>query len=96
MAADEEEGLGPVTMEEWQAYVKGLNDDQELYDVAIGAGTLKFGQKLLAEGYQAEDVTAIRTMIAQKLVEAEIAPPTRVGGCVVDYRDLLPKGSFAF
>jgi len=85
----------PVTMGEWAAYVEGLSNDEELYEIAMAAGTVKFGRKLLDEGYPASDITAIRTMIAQKLLEQEIAPPTRVGGCQIDYRALLP-GQFKF
>lgn len=94
--AEDTQELGPVTLEEWQTYVDGLTDDQELHDVAIGAGTLAFGRKLLAEGYSAADVTTIRTMIAKKMADEGLAPPTRVAGCVVDYRDLVPKGTFTF
>lgn len=85
----------PVTMEEWESYVDGLSNDEELYEIAMAAGTIKFGQKLLDEGYPATDITAIRTMLAKKLLEKEIAPPTRVGGCMIDYRALLP-GQFKF
>lgn len=85
----------PVTMEEWASYVEGLSDDKELYEVAMAAGSIKFGQKLLGEGYPATDITTIRTMIAAKLLEQELAPPTRVGGCMIDYRALLP-GQFTF
>ena len=85
----------PVTMEEWQSYVDGLSNDEELYEIAMAAGTIKFGEKLRGEGYPATDITAIRTMIARKLLEQEIAPPTRVGGCMIDYRALLP-GQFTF
>lgn len=85
----------PVTMEEWASYVDGLSDDAELYEVALAAGTVKFGQKLLDEGYPATDITLIRTMLARKLLEEEVAPPTRVGGCMIDYRSLLP-GQFKF
>ena len=76
----------PVTTEERASYVDGLTNDEELYEIAMAAGTIKFGQKLLDEGYPATDITAIRT----------IAPPTRVGGCMIDYRALLPPGSFAY
>ena len=94
--ATEDEDTNPVTLDEWQAYVDGITTDEELYEVAMAAGTLAFGQKLLAEGFLAEDVTVIRTMLAQRLLLEEIAPPTRVGGCVIDYRALLPPGSFAY
>lgn len=85
----------PVTMEEWASYVDGLTNDEELYEIAMAAGTIKFGQKLLDEGYPATDITAIRTMLAKKLLDQEVAPPTRVGGCMIDYRALLP-GQFTF
>jgi hypothetical protein len=85
----------PVTMEEWESYVDGLTNDEELYEIAMAAGTIKFGQKLIDEGYPATDITAIRTMLAKKLLESEVAPPTRVGGCMIDYRALLP-GQFTF
>jgi hypothetical protein len=93
---DEEEDLGPVTLTEWQEYVDGLKTDDEIYENALAAGTLKFGQKLLAEGYSAEDVTAIRRMMALKMATDRVAPPGRVGGCLVDYRALVPTGTFDF
>ena len=92
---DDSTGSNPVTLEEWKAYVDGLSSDEELYEVAMAAGTLKFGQTLLDEGYPAEDITTIRTMFAQKLLDSEVAPPTRAGGCLTDYRALLP-GQFNF
>ena len=61
----------PVTMEEWESYVDGLTNDEELYEIAMAAGTIKFGQKLMDEGYPATDITAIRTMLAKKLLESE-------------------------
>lgn len=91
----ENEEVGPVTMAEWRAYLDGLSDE-DLYEVAIAAGTLAFGQKLLGEGYSADDVSAIRVRIAERMAEETIAPPTRVSGCVVDYRALVPAGTFAF
>ena len=90
------EEQNPVTLEEWQKYVDGISTDEELHEQACAAGTLAFGLKLLAEGYTASDVTTIRTMLATKMLAEEVAPPTRVGGCLVDYRALLPAGSFTF
>jgi hypothetical protein len=78
----------PVTLEEWQAYVDALPSDQELYDNALAFGSIKFSQKLMSEGYNAEDISAIRTMVAKKLVAVTVAPPGRVGACVFDYREL--------
>lgn len=78
----------PVTLEEWQEYVDALADDDALYQNALSAGSIKFGQKLLSEGYNAQDISAIRTMLAKRMVEERVAPPGRVGGCVVDYREL--------
>lgn len=94
---DDLEDLGPtnpITMEEWAAYVQTL-EGSDLRDAAVGAGSIKFGEKLLSEGYPPEDVTGIRTMFALRFLELEEAPPTRVGGCVIDYRSLLP-GQFTF
>lgn len=78
----------PVTLEEWQAYVDSLVEDETIYQNALSAGSLKFGQKLLSEGYSAEDITTIRRMFAKRMVDETVAPPGRVGACVVDYREL--------
>jgi hypothetical protein len=78
----------PITMEDWQKYVAGIKDDGELYQVALAAGRMEFGDKLLSEGYSAEDIASIRAMLAQKMVEAELAPPGRVDGNLIDYRRL--------
>jgi hypothetical protein len=83
-----EENEYPVTLEEWQAYVDAIPSDEDLYEAAVAAGSIKFGQKLLSEGYNAEDITSIRTMMAKKMVADTVAPPGRVGACVIDYREL--------
>lgn len=84
----EEQLENPVTIEEWQEYVNALPSDEEIYNVAKAAGSIKFGQKLLSEGYNADDITAIRTMLAKRMVAETIAPPGRVPPCVIDYREL--------
>lgn len=86
----------PVTMEEWQEYVNGILTDEELFDVAKAAGSLKFGQKLLEEGYLADDVSAIHKMLAFRLAGERVAPPGRVGSCQIDYRAIVPTGTFTF
>jgi hypothetical protein len=78
----------PVTLEEWQAYVDAIPSDEELYDNALAFGSMKFAQKLMSEGYNAEDISSIRTMVAKKMVDDTVAPPGRVGSCVIDYREL--------
>lgn len=87
-ATSDDAGEAPVTMEEWQKYVSDIKDDEELYQFALAAGRVKFNDKLLAEGYSPEDIASIRAMIAQKLVEAELAPPGRASGNMIDYRRL--------
>lgn len=82
------EDENPVTLEEWQEYVNALPSDEELYAVAKSAGSIQFGEKLMSEGYSAEDVSSIRKMLAQKMVEDVVAPPGRVDSCVIDYRRL--------
>lgn len=79
----------PVTLEEWQEYVDSLKGDDAIYENAVSMGSIKFGQKLLSEGYNAADISAIRTMLATRMVSERVAPPTRVGGCVIDYRELV-------
>lgn len=76
--------MNPQTLEEWQQYVLTLDAD-EAYNVAMAAGTIKFSQTLVEEGYPATDVTAILTMIALRLQELGVAPP-RTGKCVIDFR----------
>ena len=78
----------PVTMDEWQEYVDGIPSDERLYEEATRAGSLKFGQRLLTEGYSAEEITAIRTMFAVRMVDEDVAPPGRVDGNITDYRKL--------
>ena len=84
----EEELEDPVTPDEWQDYVEALPSDEAIYNAAKAAGSIKFGQKLLSEGYNAEDITSIRKMLAKRMVDETIAPPGRVPPCVIDYREL--------
>jgi D-alanyl-D-alanine carboxypeptidase len=86
--SEDQDKDAPVTMEEWATYIGKLNDNEELYQVALAAGRFEFGQKLLAEGYSAEDVATLRAAIAKKMASQGVAPPGRVGGNKIDYRRL--------
>lgn len=79
--------MNPKTSDEWQKYVDSLGED-ELFHVAVAAGSTKFMGVLLEEGYSADEITAIQKMFALRFVELGIEPPTRVSGCVIDYRRL--------
>jgi hypothetical protein len=77
----------PQTLQEWQKYVKGL-DDRDLFEIAVAAGSTKFMRALLGEGYPADDITEIQKMFAVQFKKRDIEPPSRAPGCIVDFRSL--------
>ena len=80
--------MNPQTLDEWQSYVLSLNET-DLFNVAVAAGSTKFMNTLLDEGYSADEITTIQKMFAIRFSELGIEPPSRAPGCVVDYRRLI-------
>ena len=63
------------TPEEWEAYVKGLNEE-ELWSQAVAANTTRFTQNLIGEGYGLDEVENIMRMFARRFRELDIRMPT--------------------
>jgi len=80
--------MNPETLEEWQEYVNFLDED-ELFQQATAAGSMKFMMKLSEEGASPEMITGIQKIFALRFAEAGLEPPARSPECVVDYRRLV-------
>jgi hypothetical protein len=80
--------MKPLTLEEWFDYIQTIPSDQIL-SKAKAANSLEFLRGMGAEGMSPSSIGAIIKAFVARMVELDIAVPSRYDGALWDMSELM-------